>query len=249
MRRCRIWSQADMGLVFDVSDFKDERLDTLSTSRWKNVREIVFSKETLAARSEVEKKRIAEEAENARRLKEQRERERLARIAAEKEAAEAAKRRAQQAKIELERRIKNTKTWESVVRDTHALHSHNGLTELQEQMFWKRNRGERVYWKGIIYRISDLGIQHLNSASDEVRTNLVLGDKGVKVTGDLAGRTGRDSVRAEAVFQNNNDIERLALLHQGSEIMFEGTLEWGSLGGLRGGCTIELSQGRLLPHE
>ena len=29
----------------------------------------------------------------------------------------------------------------------------------------------------------------------------------------------------------------------------KGTLEWGSLGGLWGGCTIELSQGRLIPHE
>ena len=94
-----------------------------------------------------------------------------------------------------------------------------------------------------------MDIQSLHTASDEVRANLFLGNKGVKVTVDLAGRSGSDAVRAEVVFQEESDIERLVLLHQGSEIMFEGTLEWGSLGGLWGGCTIELSQGSLVPHE
>ncbi|MBQ3345343.1 MAG: hypothetical protein IJG84_25865 [Kiritimatiellae bacterium] len=242
------WHDKDLKLVLNVSDFKSSDLDALPTNKWDNVGGIVFSKETQAVRTELEKKRLEAEQELARKLAESRERERQRRIDDEKKAAEEQRRQAEQERIELENRIKNTMTWESVVRDTHSLHSHNGLTALQEQMFWKKNRGERVYWKGIISLISDLGTHDLNSASDEVRSNL-LWNKGVKVTVDLAGRTGRDSVRAEVVFQKKNDIERLALLHRGSEIMFEGTLEWGSLGGLWGGCTIELSQGRLIPHE
>ena len=236
------WHDKTLKLVLDVSDFRTPDLNTLSTNKWDNVGDIIFSKETQTVREELEKKRLMAEQET-------RERERQKRINDEKQAAEEQRRQAEQARIELENRIKNTMTWESVVRDIRSLHNHNGLTKLQEQIFWKKNRGEKVYWKGIISRISALDIQHLNTASDEVRANLVLGNKGVKVTVDLAGRSGSDAVRAEVVFQEESDIERLVLLHQGSEIMFEGTLEWGSLGGLWGGCTIELSQGSLVPHE
>ena len=239
------WHDENLKLVLDVSDFKNTDLDTLPTNKWDNVGGFVFSKETIAARAELEKKRT-----------EERERERLAKIAAEKAEVKKLKRQAEQARIELANRIKNTTTWESVVKDIYALENDNRVTELNKQAFWGKKRGEKVYWRGHISDVSRMGDQSIRVESKETYLE-ERQTRGAKASVVLAERSAdrRVPVMAEVVFQTETDIEYLSGLLKGSEIMFEGTLERGTVdkGFLDGEpyrrCRIVLSQGRLLPRD
>ena len=238
------WHDKDLKLVFDVSDFKNTDLNTLPTNTWDNVNNIVFSKETQTVRAELERKRA-----------EERERERLAKIAAAKVAEKKRAWKAEQARIELANRIKNTTTWESVVKDIYALENDIRVTELNKQAFWGKKRGEKVFWKGLISDVSRLGDQSIRVEGKKT----YLEEKqmrGAKVSVILAERSDdrHVPVMAEVVFQAEADIEYLSGLLKGAEIMFEGTLERGTVDksvwdGKPYRCTIVLSQGHLLPHE